>query len=204
MVGRRISISNLSLESSMTLSPQQEAIRIAREYLERKPIYLDTETTGTGPNDTILEIAIVDHDGQVLIDTLVKPVGKIHPDAQRVHGIDPTLVLDAPPWQEVWLAVEGILRGRLVGIYNADFDLRLIQQSHALSWLNWQTPDGMQAFCLMKLYAQFVGQWDPRRGSYRWHSLDAAGKQCRIPLRNSHRAKEDALLTRALLKHMAK
>ena len=187
----------------MSLSPQGEAIKIARDYLKRKPVYLDTETTGTGPNDTILEIAIVDHDGQTLIDTLVKPTSKIHPDAQKVHGIHQALLGDARPWQEVWDEVEGVLQGRLVGIYNAEFDLRLMQQSHTRSWLTWRQPQGMEVFCIMKLYAQYYGQWDPRKGGYRWHSLDAAGRQSQIAHPNSHRAREDALLTRAILEHMA-
>ena len=55
----------------------------------------------------------------------------------------------------------------------------------------------------MKLYAQFYGQWNPRHGNYRWQSLDQAGEQCGIPLQNSHRAKDDTHLTRALLEYMA-
>jgi DNA polymerase-3 subunit epsilon len=188
----------------MNLSPRSQAILQAQKFLGYKPCYLDTETTGTGAKDNILEIAIIDHDGQVLLDTLVKPVGTIHPEAQAVHGIDQASVLDAPRWNEVWPEVEVILSNRWVGIYNADFDLRLFQQSHSLNWLTWNPPLGMQTFCVMKLYAQFYGQWDSRRGSYRWHSLDAAGKQCRIPLPNSHRAGEDVLLTRAILEHIAR
>ena len=187
----------------MNNSPREEAIQKAREFLTNKPIYLDTETTGTGSNDNILEIAIIDHGGGVLIDTLVKPVGAIHPEAEKVHGINQTIVQDAPRWQDIWPEVESILRNRWVGIYNAEFDLRLMRQSHTRSWLTWNRPEGMEAFCIMKLYAQFYGQWNSRRGSYRWHSLDAASRHCRIPLPNSHRAKDDALLTRAILEYMS-
>jgi len=187
----------------MNLSARKEAIKRAREYLNNKPVFLDTETTGTGPNDNILEIAVVDHNGTVLVDSLIRPVGAIHPDAARVHGITVDMVAEAPRWGEVWEQVEMVLAGRMVGIYNADFDLRLMQQSHTRSWMNWHQPDGMQPFCLMKLYAQFYGQWNSRRGNYRWQSLDKAGEQCGIPLPNSHRAKDDTLLTRALLAYMA-
>jgi hypothetical protein len=67
----------------------------------------------------------------------------------------------------------------------------------------WKRPEGMRDFCIMKLYAQYYGQWNSRRGDYRWQSLDAAGRQCRIPLPNSHRAKDDALLTKAVLENLA-
>jgi DNA polymerase III epsilon subunit-like protein len=188
----------------MNHSTREEAIRKAGEFLAHEPVYLDTETTGTGPNDNILEIAIVNHDGEVLIDTLVRPVGAINPEAEAVHGISLKMVKDAPKWQEVWQEVEVVLQNRWVGIYNADFDLRMIQQSHSRNWMNWSRPVGMQEFCIMKLYAQYIGQWNPRRGGYRWHSLDAAGRQSGIPLPNSHRAKDDALLTRAVLEYVTR
>jgi len=187
----------------MNLSARKGAIQIAQEMLDRKPVYLDTETTGTGPNDNILEIAVIDHDASVLVDTLVKPVGVIDPGAQAVHGISADMVAEAPRWGEVWEAVEAVLSGRLVGIFNADFDMRMLQQSHARNWLQWRPPAGLEVVCIMKLYAQFYGQWNARRGNYRWQSLENAGKQCGIPLPNSHRAKEDALLTKAILEFMA-
>jgi DNA polymerase-3 subunit epsilon len=139
----------------------------------------------------------------VLLDTLVKPVGSIHPDAQAVHSIEDALLQDAPRWNQIWPEIEDILSNRLVGVYNADFDLRMMQQSHSRNWLSWCPPKGMQLFCIMKLYAQFYGQWDSRRSSYRWHSLESAGRQCGIPLPNSHRAKEDAKLTGAVLEYIA-
>jgi len=98
-----------------------EAIKIAREWLSRKPVYLDTETTGISPNDGIIEIAVLDHDGTVLIDTLVKPIGRIPTDATAIHGITNEMVKTASQWDTVWPEVEAIFNNRVVGIYNADF-----------------------------------------------------------------------------------
>ena len=180
-----------------------EVIQRAKELISRNPVYLDTETTGTGLSANILEIVVIDHDGEILIDSFVKPVGRIDPDAQAVHKITNEILAEAPRWGEVWDQVEAVLSNRLVGIYNAEFDLRLMRQSHTSSWMKWELPPGMEAFCIMKLYAQFYGDWNTRRGSYRWQSLDNAGKQCGIPLSNTHRAKDDTLLTRAIMAYMA-
>jgi hypothetical protein len=38
----------------------------------------------------------------------------------------------------------------------------------------------------------------------KWQSLDAAGRQCRLPLTNTHRAKDDTLLARAVFEYMVK
>jgi DNA polymerase-3 subunit epsilon len=187
----------------MNLAARKDAILIAQSMIKRQPVYLDTETTGIGPNDNILEIAIVDDGGNILVDTLVKPVGTISSEAAAVHKISDGMVQGAPRWGEVWGDIEAVLAGRLVGIYNADFDLRMMQQSHDLNWLKWITPAGMKTFCIMKLYAQFYGKWNPRRGNFRWQSLDAASRQCGIALKNTHRAKDDTLLTKAILHYMA-
>ena len=187
----------------MNSGARKEAIQLAQQWISKKPRYLDTETTGTGPHDHIVEISVIDHDGTILVNSLVKPTGKISPAARAIHGITDELVKGAPRWESVWAQVEAAMTNCAVGIYNADFDLRMMRQSHQRNWLRWTDPEGVEFFCIMKLYAQFYGEWNPRYGNYRWQSLDQAGRQCGIPLSNSHRAKDDALLTQALLEYMA-
>ncbi len=187
----------------MTISAQKEALLRAREWLAQGAVFLDTETTGTGPNDTIVEICVIDANGATLVDTLVQPMGTIPAEAVAVHHITNQMVQGAPRWNEIWPEVESALAGRPVVIYNADFDLRMLQQTHVRHWMQWSAPTGSSFLCLMKLYAQFRGEWNARRGNYRWHSLDAAGRQCGIALPNSHRARADTLLTRELLIFMA-
>ena len=77
-----------------------------------------------------------------------------------------------------------------------------MKQSHNRSWLRWTLPDD-NFFDIMKMYARFFGDWDPARRSFRYQSLEMAGRQCGIRLPNAHRAVDDCLLTCALLHHMA-
>ncbi len=180
-----------------------QAIQQARAELERRPLYLDTETTGLEGTDEIIEICILDHDGTALVDSFVKPRQRIPPDVVRIHGITDTLVQDAPAWPDLWEQVYAALHERQVAIYNADFDLRLMKQSHTQYEMQWDLPDD-SFFCLMKLYARFYGEWNSRYRDYRWHSLEAAAQQCGIPLPpRVHRAREDAQLARAVLHHIA-
>jgi hypothetical protein len=98
--------------------------------------------------------------------------------------------------------LEAALTGRRIAIYNAEFDLRLMQQSHQKNKLEW-TLNTSRPFCLMLLYAQFYGQRGTRAGQYRWQKLEDAGRRCHSSLPNSHRAKADAELARAVLHYMA-
>lgn len=174
---------------------RKSAILKAREYLAVRPVFLDTETTGLDPSAEIVEISVVDQDGKIILDTLVKPTRQIPADAIRIHGITDEMVKNAPTWPEVWTNVTQAVTGRYIGIYNADFDLRMVRQSHLVYGIN----GGLQTariFDVMKLYADFIG-------STRWVTLDVACRRSGIPIPNTHRAREDTLLLRALLVHIA-
>ncbi len=175
---------------------RKTTIEKARRLWDARPLFLDTETTGLGETAEIVEISIVDHDGSVLLDTLVRPRRSIPLDAVRIHGITDDMVSQAPTWLHVWPQVEAILSDRTVGIYNADFDLRMMKQSHQQIGLPWRMPSS-RLFCIMKLYTDFSG-------ALKWQSLDAAGRQCRLTLPNSHRALDDTLLARAVFEYMVK
>ena len=174
----------------------------ARSILQGNPLFFDTETTGLHKTAEIIEIGVVDADGKAVLESFVRPRRRIPADATAVHGISNEMVMNAPTWAELWPRIERLFAGRSVGIYNADFDLRMIRQSHALNSLPWETIGG-NAFCVMKLYARFYGELQGQRNA-RWQSLKNAGLQCGIPLPNSHRAVDDAQLTCALVHYMAK
>ncbi len=159
-----------------------------------QPVFLDTETTGLDRAAEIVEISIVDHDGRTLYDSLVRPRKPIPMNAARIHGITDSLVSEARTWIHIWPEVEAILNGRMVGIYNSEFDLRMLLQSHRAIGLSWR-PQNFQAFDVMKLFSEYAG-------SQRWLKLEHAGRLCSLNLPNSHRALDDTLLARAVFEYM--
>jgi DNA polymerase-3 subunit epsilon len=169
--------------------------------LSRCPVYLDTETTGLERSDEIVEIAIVDDEGNVLFESLVKPRKRIPAEATMVHHITNAMVENASAWPIVWEKAKGVLQGKLIVMYNDDFDLRMMKQSYLQYNLRWN--DKLETYDLLKLYGQFRGEWDYRHNHYRYHSLANAGIDCGISLPNAHRATADTLLTRALLHYIA-
>jgi DNA polymerase-3 subunit epsilon len=112
------------------------------------------------------------------------------------------MVADAPAWKDAWPGLKAVMANRFVGMYNADFDLRMMKQTHRRYWLDWPLDD-KHFFCVMKMYAAFYGQRSSRGRGFRFHKLEVAGASCGIPLPNSHRAVDDALLTAALFKYIA-
>jgi len=172
----------------------------AAQWLAEDPLILDTETTGLGPTDEVVQVALVDARGEAIVSTLVRPTRPIPPDASRVHGIRDVHVLDAPTGAEVLARLEPLLRGRAVCAYNAPFDLRLLRQTASVWRVRFAPP---AANCVMRLFARFAGEWNDRYGDYRWHSLTAAAERCRLGPFQGHDALADAQMTLQLLRHMA-
>jgi hypothetical protein len=52
---------------------------------------LGTETTGIDGDAEVIEIAIIDIRGYVLLDTLIRPQGDIPAEATAIHGINAAL-----------------------------------------------------------------------------------------------------------------
>jgi len=179
-----------------------KVIRRTQQILAYDPIFLDTETTGFSPNDVVIEVGVVDLAGRTLYESLIKPSIPIPEEAAAVHGIREDMLTDAPSWKQAWEELRPVLEGRYIGAYNADFDLRMMKQTHGRYWLDWPLDDKL-FFCVMKLYAAFYGQPSRRGDGYRFHKLEAAGATCEIPLPNAHRAVDDAKLTAALFQYIA-
>ncbi|MEG0233720.1 3'-5' exonuclease [Hafnia paralvei] len=187
----------------MNMTPQQKAAR----WLESNRFILDTETTGLGDDAEIVEICIIDTHGFIMLNTLIKPLNPIPETATAIHGITNEMVAYAPTWRDVHGAVGELFFKNGFVIYNADFDIRMIEQSARLRGLG---EDGFvslaeqYAYCAMLAYAEFYGQKDERRGGYKWQKLTNAAEQQGVIIQGSaHRALSDCLTTLGVIKAMA-
>lgn len=81
---------------------------------------LDTETTSL--DGAIIELAVIDGQGEILVNTRIQPGVPISAGAHAIHGISDDDLLDAPTFPAIYDDLIAALRGRRVVIYNADFD----------------------------------------------------------------------------------
>jgi hypothetical protein len=87
-------------------------IQTARQALSKNPVFLDAETTGLSQTDVVIEVGVVDLEGQTLYESLVKPSIPIPAEASAIHGISDAMVANAPSWKAVWEALYPVLHGR--------------------------------------------------------------------------------------------
>jgi DNA polymerase-3 subunit epsilon len=170
---------------------------------------LDTETTGLGDDAEICQIAVIDPAGRTILDTLVKTTKPIPAGASAIHGITNEAVAKAPGWGPVSQFLCALLVNTNVVIYNANYDLRVMQSSTVLSD---QGGGGGgcdvahlikdKCHCAMLEYAKFYGDWNDYHRSYRWQKLSAAARQCGVTVENAHDALGDCLMTLGVVQHM--
>lgn len=126
-------------------------------------IVFDTETTGisTSSNE-ILQLSIIDGNGTVLFDDLIKPERrKRWNKAQEINGISPADVKDKQTLLERREEIEPIFKhAKLYVGYNVEFDLSFLHAS-GLSIPNRQTFDVMEEF------AKIHGEYNEFRGGYK-------------------------------------
>jgi len=175
---------------------------------EGTAVILDSETTGLDTTDEIVQIAIIDLAGTVLLDTLVRPSKPIPPAARSIHHITDEMVADAPTFDQVWPKIADLCAGREIVIYNASYDVSMLISSRASAggpyltdiktWWDRYSPAEqeirqMKTTCAMEWWSQFIGDWSDYFGNYKFQKLPGG----------DHTALGDARATLAVIKRMA-
>lgn len=117
-------------------------------------LILDTETTGLSQAE-VIEVAVIDTRGEVLLESLVAPrVKRMNPYAERVHGISLKMLEGAPSWPEVFPALAALAERRTILAWNAPFDASMLRQTSE----RWAIEHPSWLFvCAMRLYAKRRG-----------------------------------------------
>jgi 5'-3' exonuclease/DNA polymerase III epsilon subunit-like protein len=183
----------VSQETLVQLRDQFDLARSLQGLLESesqrkvsKPVltyFLDTETTGLSASDKIVELAIVDEQGEAAFYSLINPEMSIPSFVTAIHGINDRAVLGKPTLEELWDEIRSILRGNRVVIYNAAFDKRFF-------------PDNLECAadvrCAMLEFSEIQKKLKGSARSKR-HKLIEAVRICGYtPLPSAHSALVDA------------
>jgi DNA polymerase-3 subunit epsilon len=176
-------------------SDRKKSIEWARTLLADQLgwVVLDTETTGLGLTDEVIQVAVVAPGGSVLLDSLVRPAKRteIPASASAIHHITIDQLKTAPTFERVAPKLSEIVHGKRIVAYNAEYDRRLLMQTALMS--GGRAPHE-QWECAMLAYSRFVGEWDFRKNDYRFQRLPAG----------DHSAAGDCLATLKLIELMAR
>lgn len=158
----------------------------AQALLDRDPLFLDLETTGLKKSDHVVEVGIIDAQGQVLFSSLVNPGCPIPADASEVNGVTDADVIDAPAWPEVLPLLGRLLANRVVVAHNAKFEAKFLPKEWPVEWI-----------CSKELADRVLGK---REGM---GSLSVRLKQLSLLPGPAHSAAGDCLSTLRLVRALA-
>lgn len=119
-----------------------------------RALIVDTETVGAGATTEIIEIAFGDARGEIVFQSLVRPVFNTSPRLSKESRFDKAELAGAPYWTDIWPQVAELVRNRLLIAYNAGFDRRALAASCER---HNQTTEERGWRCAMQLVKQVAG-----------------------------------------------
>jgi DNA polymerase-3 subunit epsilon len=155
-------------------------------------VVVDVETTGgRPPYDRVIEIGAVKvKQGQIIdeFQSLINPRRSIPQGITTLTGISNVMVRDAPGFEEVADQFLAFLEGSVFVAHNVSFDYGFISSEYARLERRFRFPKLCTVAQMRRHY--------PGHGSY---SLGVISREYGIPLKNHHRALDDARAAAELL-----
>jgi len=180
---------------------RQNAVGWAALLFESEFLVLDTETSNwVDDGGEVIQLGIVDKNGNVLLNTLLKPEGMISAGATSAHGLTEESVEQAGTFVTLYPYLKELLTGKPVIAYNAPFDERALNATctkYGLPVIECTWHDAMTQ------YSAFQGEWNYSKGNYRWWKLTEACLHNNVPVVDAHDATADVKMTLALIQKMA-
>ena len=155
-------------------------------------VVVDTETTDRGSDADLIEVAVVGAGGEVVWQSLVKPMRKVSVIATKIHGLTDQDLRDAPSFGEIYHQSRKWLDRKLVIAYNAPFDRGVLRRA-----------------CARVGVPEIPARWSCALERYhQWKGLRPTLKQaCElegIEVSSTHRAAADAVLVWKLVDRLAR
>ena len=180
------------------LKKREEVEKWAKERLaDHNTLIVDVETTGLpsrDPKTEVVSIAMINNEGRVALAGLVNPNRPIPLESQKIHGIDDRMVKDSPPFKVLGNIIAGLMEGKHIVCYNANFDVHLLVTLFQLYGID--IPD-FEVSCAMEMYSAYVGDWTKSKEDYKWQKLP------KLAYGKAHDALVDCESTRLLMMKMA-
>lgn len=171
----------------------------AQERLaDSKTVVVDTETTGLpskDPNTEIVQLSVIDGKAKPLFSMLLKPDRPMGDEVIAVHGIQNEQVQYQPTFPQVAKLISFVLENKHIVCYNASFDVKLLWS--LFKKYKQPIPNVLSVSCAMEKYSEFIGEWNAKRESLKWHKLPNLSG---MP---AHDAYSDCVSTLRLLEMMA-
>ncbi|MDQ0255650.1 DNA polymerase-3 subunit epsilon [Evansella vedderi] len=191
----------ICIEQEWMKKQSERASKMCKDWMVNKEKYLilDTETTGLGNDDEIIELGIINLNGQTIFHSTFKPSKPIEGAASEVHGLTDEMLQDCPLWPIKWQEIQKVISNKTLLIFNSNFDIRMIERTNCKYNIESILP---VSICVMETYAKYAESYY-YNGKLQWISLQRAIDYEGINIVQQHTAVDDCILTLKLINVMA-
>jgi len=182
----------------LSIIKEKAAEWAAERLADPNTVVLDTETTGLpskDPNTEICQLSITDTKGKPLFSMLLKPNQPMSDEVIGIHKISNEQVINQPMFPQIAKMVTFVLENKHVVCYNSGFDVKLLWS--LFKKYEQPLPKVAGISCAMEKYSEFMGEWNAKKESLKWHKLPNLSG---MP---AHDAYSDCVSTVRLLEMMA-
>ncbi|EED9017795.1 3'-5' exonuclease [Salmonella enterica subsp. enterica serovar Kottbus] len=182
---------------------------VMQKWLNSDYLIIDTETTGLDNNAEIIEIAIINMHGDVLLNSLVKSTCSIPTAVTKINNITDEMVADAPLWRDVFPVILNIIDEKKWLAWNSKFDSRLIIQTGVKTGYFEDLPASKILDIAAKInnsqidakaiYDQWYGEFDSKRNNFKRQRLTTAAERHNVSVNGAHRALADCMMVLGVL-----
>lgn len=177
------------------------AVQYMLDIPHDKVVCIDIETTGLRySSDEILQVAICNGDGELLLNSYVKPSKrKRWPEAQKVNGITYEMVEHAPSIENLSYSIERILGSAslIIGYNVKQFDFEFLKRGRV------NIPTDTMVYDLINDCSVTYGKWSDYYGNYSFVNLESMANQYGIKY-SPHNAASDVVATIGVFYHLLK
>ena len=165
-------------------------IRYPKLGLPDEFVVLDTETTGLGQDDEVVEIAILDSNANELYHSFFEPKAEVNYQAAQVTGLTNDRLVGQPKFIDEWPKIKEAIGSHLIAGHNLQYDRRLMQQT-----LEKQTGKNHQAE-MNALFENCIDSYQMAQRSSVAKGKRSLGQLCEamgVEYPPNHRASHDCL-----------
>ena len=167
-----------------------------RQLLASEDAYiLDTETTGLKGDDVrVIELSIIDMDGNVVFHSLFNPQASLPEKIPELTGITDEMLRDEPFFFSKLNEILTVIMNRKLIAWNADFDRERMTRELIAAGVGSPVLSSIEWVDAMELYSHSQGR------SRKWTKLIVAKEEMGIGESQEHRSTADCLDTLAVLR----
>jgi DNA polymerase-3 subunit epsilon len=173
--------------------------------LNKDTLILGLATTGEGKLDEIIEVCLVDLDGNILMDQLIRPTVTVSEQAHKINGISFNDLVDEPSYLSIYTELLELVEGKVVCIYNADIGARIIRQTSQKYNLESPLNYTEDIFCIMENYSEIKDEYDKDWSRKKYKSILEAAREENIEYDSERgtRARVEALIAYQLIQSIS-